>query len=143
MLLATACVGLFVILDLALTQMNYAMFIPLSASYAAATDAAQKAALVAAATYPATVVASGLLFVYNTLTLSVGILLAGLVMLKATGIFNKATAYLGLATGILGSIAVVGSFFTSSLGFTTILASILTLVWAFFAGFGLYQLGRE
>ena len=119
------------------------MFIPLSASYAAAMDGAQKTILVAAATYPATVLASGLLFVYNTLTLSVGILLASLVMLKATGIFNKATAFLGLATGILGSIAVAGSFFTSSLGFTTILASILTLVWAFFAGFGLYQLGRE
>ena len=42
MLLATACVGLFIILDLALTWTNYAVLISLSSSYAAATDAAQR-----------------------------------------------------------------------------------------------------
>jgi predicted phage tail protein len=53
-------------------------------------------------------------------------------MLK--GVFNKITAYIGVATGILGSVAVVGSWFTSALGIATILASVLTMVWVFLVG---------
>ncbi|RPJ16914.1 MAG: hypothetical protein EHM33_33440, partial [Chloroflexi bacterium] len=82
MLLATACVGLFIVLDLAMTWTNYAALITLSGSYAAAANEAQRAALVAAASYPSAVLESSLLFAYNTLTLSVGILMTGFVMLK-------------------------------------------------------------
>ncbi|RPI93798.1 MAG: hypothetical protein EHM40_08660 [Chloroflexi bacterium] len=81
MLLATACVGLFVVLDLAITWTNYAALITLSGHYAAATNDTQRAVFVAAAIYPSAVLESGLLFVYNTLTLSVGILVTGFVML--------------------------------------------------------------
>lgn len=97
--------------------------------------------MVAAAMYPSAVLESSLLFVYNTLTLSVGILMIGLVMLK--GIFNKSTAYLGLGTGILGIISVAGSFVISSLSVTIIIASILTTVWVLFVGYRLYRLGHS
>lgn len=140
MLLAAAGMILFVVLDLGITWINYAMLISLSSGFTSAADEGQRAALVAAAQYPSMVVDSSLLFVYNTLTLSVGILIASLVMRK--GVFNKFTAYTGLATGILGVIAVAGSFFTNVLDITTILASVLTLLWALFAGYGLLQLSR-
>jgi hypothetical protein len=140
MLLATACVLSFVFLDLALTWTNYAVLITLSSRYAAASNDAQRAAIVGIASYPAAVLESGLLFVYNTLTLAVGILITGFVMRK--GIFRKSTAYLGVLTGILGIVSVVGSFFTSALGVTIIVTSLLTTLWALFVGYELHRLGR-
>ncbi|HEX2696843.1 MAG TPA: hypothetical protein VHM28_03995, partial [Anaerolineales bacterium] len=125
---------------LAITWTNYAVLITLSGDYASVASDAQKAAVVAAASYPAAILESNLLFVYNSLTLAIGVLITGLVMLK--GVFSKATAYLGLVTGALGIIAVVGSFFTSSLGITIVLASVFTTVWVFFAGYRLYKLGQ-
>ncbi len=77
---------------------------------------------------------------YVILVPSVGILITALVMLK--GIFSKSTAYLGLASGILGIISVAGSFFVSSLALTVIIASVLTTVWVLFAGYRLYRLGQ-
>ncbi|MBW7882140.1 MAG: DUF4386 family protein [Caldilineaceae bacterium] len=141
MLVATAFVGLFVVLDLALTWTNYAALITLSGDYAAATDDAQRALFVAAANYPSTVLASNLLFVYNSLTLAVGILMTGLMMRK--GIFDRSTAYTGLATGILGIVAVAGSFLPGPLDMTIIIASILTTVWVLLAGYRLYRLGQQ
>jgi hypothetical protein len=141
MLIAVACVGLFVVLDLALTWTNYANLIALSSSYAAAANDIQRAVFVAAAYYPTAVLESSLLFVYNTLTLSVGILITGLVMLK--GIFGKSTAYLGLVTGILGIVAVVGSFFTTALSITTIITSVLTTLWVLVVGYRLFRLAQE
>jgi hypothetical protein len=141
MLIATACMGLFVVLDLALTWTNYALLITLSGSYAAAANDAQRAVFVAAAYYPSAVLESSLLFVYNTLTLSVGILITGLVMLK--GIFRKSTANLGLVTGLLGIVAVVGSFFTSALSITTIITSVLTTLWFLVVGYRLYRLAQQ
>src|SRR6266496_6083967 len=130
MLAATAFVGLFIVLDLALTWTNYASLIALSGNYAAATNDAQRAVFVTAATYPSSVVDSNLLFVYNSLTLAVGILMTGFVMLK--GIFSKGTAYLGVVTGILGFLSAM-----------IILVSILTTVWVFFVGYRLYRLGQQ
>jgi hypothetical protein len=142
MLVATACMVLFVVLDLPLTWTNYDVLITLSGRYATATNDAQRAVFVAAAIYPSMVLESNLLFVYNSLTLAIGILMTGLVMLK--GIFSKSTAYLAVATGIFGIVAVASSFFASSVSSVSIvLASILTTVWALFAGYRLYRLGRQ
>jgi Domain of unknown function (DUF4386) len=140
MLVATACVLLFVVLDLAVTWINYAVLITLSGNYAAAANDAQKAVFVTAANYPSAVLESELLAVYIILVPGVGILITGLVMLK--GMFSKATAYLALGSGILGIVAVVGPVFVSSLGVTIIIASALTTVWLFFAGSRLYSLGQ-
>jgi hypothetical protein len=141
MLLAVSCIALFVVLDLEITWTNYAALIMLSGKYANAASAAEKTAVVAIATAPAIILESGLLFVYNSLTLAIGILLAGFVMLR--GSFGKAAAYLGIGTGALGTVAVVGSFFVKFLGSLIILVSLLTMVWAMIAGFRLYRLGRE
>jgi hypothetical protein len=126
---------------LAITWTNYAALIILSGNYAAAATDAQRAVFVEAATYPSAVLESSLLFVYNSLTLAIGILMTGFVMLK--GIFSKGTAYLGLATGVLGIVAVVGSFFVSALGAMIILASVFTTVWLFFVGYRLYDLSQS
>jgi hypothetical protein len=140
MLLATACVGMFVVLDLAITWTNYDALITLSAKYAAASNYAEKAATVAAAIYPSEVLESRLLFVYNSLTLSAGILMSGFVMLK--GIFSRSTAYLGLVTGILGIISVFGPFLIPALSLTIVVTSLLTTVWVLLVGHGLYRLGQ-
>jgi hypothetical protein len=138
MLIATAFVGLFVILDLALTWTNFAALIALSGPYMAATNDAQRVVFVTAALYPSSVVGSNLLFVYNSLTLAVGILLTSVVMRQ--GLFSKRSAYVGVATGVLGIVAVASSFFSSSVsGMAIILTSVLTLVWYLMVGYKLYR----
>lgn len=139
MLIAIAFVGLFVVLDLAVTWPNHAALITLSANYAAATSDAQRATYVAAATYAGAVLPFSLA-VYSILILSLGILMIGLVMLK--GIFRKSTAYVGIITGILGIISVVGPVFLSPLGITIIITSVLTTAWVFLVGYRLYRLGK-
>jgi hypothetical protein len=141
MLVATACVGLFIVLDLAVTWTNYASLITLSGNYAAATNDTQRAVFVAAANYPSAVLESSLLGVYAILVPSFGYLMTGLVMLK--GIFSKSTAYLGLVSGILGIVSVAGPFFASSLSVTIIIASVITTVWVLFVGYRLYRLGQQ
>ena len=101
MLLATALMWLFVVLDLAVTWTNYASLLTLSGLHAAATNDVQRAGYVAAASYASAVLASRTEVFYSIVDLSVGILIIGLVMLKGRGIFSKTTAYLGLAAGIL------------------------------------------
>ena len=134
MLVATAFVGLFVVLDLAVTWPNYASLITLSSHYISAANDAQRIAYVAAANYASAVLASRLEAVYSILVLSFGILMIGLVMLK--GIFNKSTAYLGLLTGALGIVSVA-----STLSVIIIITSVLTTVWVLFVGYRLYRLG--
>ncbi len=141
MLLAVACVGLFVVLDLAVTWTSYAALISLSGNYAAATSDAQRTIFVAAARYPAAILESPLLGIYAIVTLAVGMLIIGLVMLK--GIFSKSTAYLALVSGILAIVSVAGPFFVSSLGLAIIISSVLTTVWSFSAGYRLYRLSQQ
>jgi hypothetical protein len=140
MLVATAFVGLFVVLDLAVTWPNYAALITLGGHYAAATTDAQRAADVAAASYASAVVTSGLEGVYSIMTLSLGILVVGLVMLR--GVFSRATAYLGVVTGVLGVVSAVGPLLASALSVMIIVTSVLTTVWVLFVGYRLYRLGQ-
>jgi hypothetical protein len=139
MLVATAFVGLFIVLDLAVTWPNYASLITLSGNYAAAANDIQRATYVGAANYASAVLASSLEGIYSIVTLSFGILVIGLVMLK--GIFGKTTAYLGVLAGILGIVSVAGPFFVRALSATIIVASVLTTVWVLFVGYRLYRLG--
>jgi hypothetical protein len=82
MLVATAFIGLFVVLDLAVTWPNYASLIALGGDYASATTDSQRAAYVA------------------------------------------------------------GPVLVGALGETRILASVLTIAWAFLVAYRLYRLGR-
>ncbi|MGO8949788.1 MAG: hypothetical protein ACLQUY_19470 [Ktedonobacterales bacterium] len=140
MLVATALVGLFSVLDLAVTEPNYGALITLSGPYAAATNGAQRAIYVAAANYPSAVLASRLEVVYSIMVLAVGILVTAFVMLKGT--LGKSTAYLGLVTGIVGIIPVAGSFFVSALSVAIIITSVLTILWVLLVGYRLFRLGQ-
>ena len=135
MLLATAFVGLFVVLDLAVTWSHYASMLVLYSNYSRATDAVQRMAYVAAANYASAVLASPLEIVYAIVTLSFGILVIGFVMLR--GVFNKITAYLGLATGILGIVSLTG------LSVTIIMNALFATAWILVVGYRLYRLAQE
>src|SRR5271157_1701769 len=82
MLLATAFIGLFVVLDLAVTWTHYASILVLYGKYCTATAEVQRAGYLAAADYGSAMLMSPLEIVYAIVTLSFGILVTGVVMLK-------------------------------------------------------------
>ncbi|PYX49192.1 MAG: hypothetical protein DMG76_37910 [Acidobacteria bacterium] len=135
MLLATAFVGLFVVLDLAVTWSHYASMLILYSNYSRATDDIQRAGYLAAANYASAILASRLEIVYAIVTLSFAILVIGFVMLG--GVFNKITAYLGLATGILGIVSLAG------LTLTIIMNALFATAWILVVGYRLYRLAQE
>jgi len=55
---------------------------------------------------------SSLEAIYSILILSLGILVIGLVMRRAD--LGKGTAYVGIATGVMGIVAALGPFFASA-----------------------------
>lgn len=139
-LIGTAFVILFIFLDLALTWTNYASGIALSELYTATSSTIERENIITVATYPFLIVQSNLLFVYNSLTLGVGIFTTSAVMLK--GVFSKATAYIGLLTGFFTIGAIVGSFLGTPLTTIVIIfASLLTTIWYLMIGFKLCKLG--
>jgi hypothetical protein len=138
MLVGVGFLVLFVILDLAITWPNYAVLITLSGEYRAAASDAQRAALVATASYPAAILESSLLAAYVILVPGLGILVIGLVMLRS--VLGRAAAYLGVGTGIMAIVAVLGAFVLEPLGTLAILAAVLTLIWFFVVGLRLLRL---
>jgi hypothetical protein len=139
MVFATTLVGLFVVLDLAVTWTNYAALITLSEGYATAT-APQRAADVGAATYAA-VLDSSLEAIYSILILAIGILVTSLVMRK--GVFGRGTAYVGVVTGVGGIVAVVGPYFASVLSVVIVVVSAPTTLWIVLVGVRLIRLSRR
>jgi hypothetical protein len=135
MLLATAFVGLFVVLDLAVTWSHYASMLVLYSNYSTATDAVQRTGQVAAANYASAVLASPLEIVYAIVTLSFGILVIGFVTLR--GVFNKITAYLALATGILGIASLTG------VSLIVIMNALCATAWLLFVGYRLCRLAQK
>ena len=136
MLVATTFVLLFVALDLAVLWPAKVSIIGLGEQYASAAPA-ERALLVAAAAYPASVIDSLVTPVYSVLTLGIGILVTGLVMLR-TGT-ARATAIVGIATGALGIASVVETALTGSFAVLVVLASLLTIVWLVMVGWGLLR----
>ncbi|HZD51297.1 MAG TPA: hypothetical protein VE178_21340 [Silvibacterium sp.] len=131
-MLATTFIGLFVVLDLAVTWTHYASILTLYARYSAAITDSERAGYLAAANYGSAVLLSPLEIVYAIVTLSFGILITGFIMLR--GRFDRFTAYLGLATGILGiasltgySLAIIGN-------------ALLAIVWLFSVSYRLHRL---
>lgn len=139
-MLALVCEGLFVVLDLAITWTAYSSLIIMSGNYAAATSDAQRALLVAAASYPSTISTTPLLGIYISLIPALGLLFASLVMRK--GIFSKPLAYLGIIAGVSGILAGIGPIFFSQLETFQYLNASLAMIWFFFVGLRLYKLGR-
>lgn len=133
MMIAAAFVGLFVTLELAVNWTSYGALLVMSEDYAAA-DAGERAALVAAAGFPSAVIESPLALVYAVGTLSLAVLIIGLVM--RGGVFNRLTAYLGIVTGVLGLAAVAG------FDLAVILNAVGATVWVLLVGVKLITMAR-
>ncbi len=138
MALAAALVMLFVVLDLAVTQANFAALITIGGNSAAST-ALGRVANVAAATY-ATAVLRSTVGVYSIVVLALGELIIGLVMLRAS--FSRPAAYIGLTAGALGIISVAGAPLVSVLGNAVIISSVLTMAWVIIVGVRLHGMSR-
>jgi hypothetical protein len=131
-------VGLFAVLDLAVTWASYAAVLTLG-GHAGASDPVQRAADLAAATYAVAVLRSPYFAAYAILLPGLGILLIGRVMLEAG--FDRAAGVVGVVTGALAVVAVVGPIVWSPLGVVVILTSVLTTVWVLLAGIRLLRPG--
>jgi hypothetical protein len=161
MLIATSFTLLFVALDLAVTWPAYGSLISLGREYAGATGA-ERVALVAAAGAPSAVLGSPLQAFDSILTLSVGILVTGLVMLRGRSRratngqsggtrsrrardgmgarwFGRAPALAGVATGIAGVASVVETAVTGTVSPLAIAASVLTIAWLALVGIALLR----
>ena len=134
MLVATAFIGLFVVLDLAITWSHYASILMLYSKYSMATSEVERAGYLAAANYGSAVLTSPLEVVYAIVTLSFGILVSGVVMLR--GVFDKITAYLALAADVSGIASLTG-FTVAIIG-----NALFETVWLFFVGYRLYRLAK-
>ena len=126
-----ALLVLFVVLDLAITWPTFGALMRLAQDEGRATEAAA-----AAATYAAAVLDSTLFAVYAILVPSLGVLLLSVAMLWQ---FSRAAGWIGIATGILGSVAVVGGTIVEPIGTLVIPASILTAVWFVVVGYRLLR----
>lgn len=140
MLLAVACAGLFVTLDLAVTWTAFSALLIAGGHYAAATSEVMKSVAISAAGYPSAVLASPLSGVYGIVMPALGVLLTGIVMLKGT--FNKTTAILAILMGITG-IIFMGKYAWEALDFIRIVNALLAMIWYFFISFGLVRLGKN
>ena len=130
---------LFVILDLAVTWTAFSTMIIAGVQYGAAATEAQRTALAAGAAYASAMLDSPIAGTYGIVIPSLGVLFAGLVMLK--GVFSKATAYVALAIGLTG-IVWMGSFFIDGLDVFRYINALLAAVFYLLAGYRLYKLGR-
>jgi Domain of unknown function (DUF4386) len=137
MLAGTGLVGLFVLLDLAVTWPNYAALISLGDEYVAAIDGTHRTVLLGAATYAIKVLSSGLFGVYAILVPGAGIFIIGLVM--RSGELGKTVAYLAMATGVLSLISVAGPLVVEAAGTVAILTSIFTTLWVLLVGYRLLR----
>lgn len=138
MMLATALSLLFVTLDMAVTWPAHASLISLGLEYAAAPSGARPL-LVAAASYPAGVLDSLLIAVYSVLTLSLGIMATGIVMLRAG--FGRATAAAGVLTGVTGIASLAETVASGSFPLLAVVTTLLTIAWLVLAGRGLLSRG--
>jgi hypothetical protein len=130
---------LFVALDLAVTWTAYSTMIIAGVQYGAATTEAQRAALAAASAYASAMLDSPLFGTYAILIPALGVLFAGLVMLR--GVFTKATAYVALVTGLTG-ILFMGSYFFDGMAVLRYINALLAMVFYLLVGIRLYKLGK-
>ena len=131
---------LFVILDLAVTWTVYPALITAGVDFGAATSVAERAGSVAAAAYPSVLLGSPIVGTYAILIPSLGILFAGLVMLK--GVFSKTTAYVAVFTGLTG-ILYMGSVFINGLAVLRYINAFGAILFYLLVGLRLRKLDRE
>jgi hypothetical protein len=126
-------IGLFVAVDLSVTWTNYAALISLGERYASC-NGPEREAVVAAAGYPAAVLASWVHVAYAIVILSAAILLASLPM--ARGPFGVTTTIVGVAVGLTGVAAL------SRASVIVIGNALLAIVWLALVGWHMLRLVR-
>jgi hypothetical protein len=138
MLIAAGLMGLFIVLDLAVTEMDSLTLVTLTQHYAAATSETQRSAYVAAADYARATLPIATFYSY--VVSSAGFLITSLVMLKGT--FSKPTAFLGIAACLEG---IVGGFYVILPALAALLIpSLITFgIWSLLAGSRLCKLGNR
>jgi len=131
---ATVCLHLFVVLDLAVTWTHHASLLALFENHSSAADEAHRAAYLAAAEYAAAMPSTRLLIFYAIVIPSVGVLLAGIAMMK--GRLGKVSAWTGMITGVFGVLSMTGFY-------SLVMANALgATLWFFLVGVQLLRLGR-
>jgi hypothetical protein len=138
MLVAAGLIALFIVLDLAITELNALTLVTLTQHYAAATSDTQRSAYVAAADYALATLP--LATFYSYVVSSVGFLIISIVMLK--GVFSKLTAYVGIVASIEG---IVGGFYVVLPALAVFLVPCLIAfgIWSLLAGTRLYKLSKQ
>lgn len=136
MLVGSAFLGLYVILDLLVTGPNVVALVSISQNYATSTGAAQQASF-AMASYIKSVISLSLPI--SSAVLSVGILLIGGVLRK--GSVSPAAAYLSVASGVVGLAYGFGAVVPPLTGFQG-LSAVLELAWFALMGGILLNMGR-
>ena len=134
MLSASVCWHLFVVLDLAVTWTRHASLLALFQRYASSSDEAHRAAYLAAAEYASAMLATPLFIFYAIVIPSVGVLLAGIAMMKAR--FGKASGWTGVITGVLGVLSLTGFYPL------VIANAFAATLWFFLVGLLLLRPGR-
>jgi uncharacterized membrane protein YozB (DUF420 family) len=137
MLVGTALLALFVVLDLAVTELNSLTLVGLAQSYAATTGEALRSVYLAAAQYAlATLPVATFLSYFLS---SVGLLIVSIVMLR--GVYPRLAAY----AGIVGSVAgILGGFYPVIPPLALLLTPSLIAfgLWSLLSGARLYKLGK-
>jgi hypothetical protein len=129
MLIATVWASLALVLDEAVSNTSLGSLVTLAGRYATGT-AAQRAADVAAAGYPASIWSSKLDSIYLAVIPAIALVLIGLVMRHST--FGKRTAYLGIAAGVFGALTISGW------APSVLLNTVLEAIWLVLVGRCLY-----
>ncbi len=138
MLVAAGLVGLFLILDLGITEFNSLTLITLTQSYASATSDAQRAAYLAAENWGLATIPMASFF--SWLGPSAGFFMVAIIMRKSS--FGKFTASLGMISNGLGIICSL--YFLQPIPILSILLTPVLIVygvWHISAGRKLLKLG--
>ncbi len=133
-LIASAFMFLYVILDLAVTGLNVASLVVVSQSYSA--NVAIQTSNLVVANYIKDI--TNLSLPLSSAVLSVGVLLSSLIM--RSGVFPRIAVYVGIASGIVGILygcSVVLPGLVSLIG----LSAILEMVWFGLVGYRMVKLG--
>jgi hypothetical protein len=136
MILASVILGIFIVFDIAVTELTSLSLVSLAQNYVSSTGVARDAFLAEAQNALAILpIATLLSFVIS----SIGFLIVGLVMLK--GVFHKLVAVLGIIVGIEGILA--GFYvFVPVLGFFLLPSLFTAALWAVLVGVRLNGLAR-
>jgi hypothetical protein len=138
---ALVFIGLFIVLDLAMTWTSHFILIINGVKYINTAVESQKAEIAVIAAKASTILSSPLLGFYVIVFPSVAVFITGILMYKGR-IFNKITSTWAIIAGISG-ILYLGSYVLRALDVIRIINAILLTVWYCFIAFGLNKYHKD